>query len=353
MANEQMVAEKPAEQSMEAPAPAVKQESAPGAVDPAGKPQETPETAQTEDAAAEEATVQPIEIIPTIVFHLKGIFKGQGEESTQGAFFVTSNNTGGVQLCEVYATIAKEAALPDLQLPAKEFYPKFLEFQKNAALNAEITLPLREAFRGKLNRQKSIEFLRKIATGSNIEIEEELRAWMKEVITTDFVLNVAAEVPLEDEAEEPKDALEDEFEVRLKVQYAIDPAKGKLIKQLNKGEKLIVKVVDERRTGEFLTTLLGAKKEGKEVPVTGEVVKAEEISADRFKVIVRFGPGIYGEGIVGASIKLKTVQSEEEIAPPLPPRFMGVEMTITLPVFIELVALFMILVLVALWGTIK
>lgn len=361
MANETMVAEKPEIKNMEIPAkPELTAEESSGSVTAevaaSAEKSQPAETAQESgnDTPGEHGqdTSQPI-IIPTVVFHIKGIFKGQTEESPKGALFVTLNNTGGVQLCDVLVTSVKDTALPDMQQDAAAFYQKYLEFQKTAVVNAEITLSLREIFRLKLTRPKSIDFLQKIITGRNIEIEDEIRTWMKDVLKEEFILTVASELPPEKEDEEKKDALEDEFEIRLKAQFAIDPVKGKTVKQLNKGERLVVKIVDERRTGEYLMLLLGAKKEGKEKPVTGEVIRAEEMPNDRYKIFVRFGPGVYGEGWVGASVKLKTVQSEEEIEPPPPPVFMGVQMSITLPVFIELLAVFLIIVLLSLWGTIK
>lgn len=359
MANETMVAEKAEEKSMESPHAKNEDAADSGRTPPSDKDMtaeaKTSAAAQESESSGEsqQAASEPIIIIPTIVFHIKGSFRGQTEEKPKGAFFITLNNTGAVQLCDVLVTSVKEAVIPDSQQDANTFYQKYLEFQKTAVLNSEITLPLREAFRTNLTRAKSIDFLQKIATGRNIEIEDELRAWMKDILKEEFILHVVSEVPPEEEEEEKKDILEDEFEIRLKAQFAIDPVKGKTVKQLNKGEKLVVKIVDERRTGEYLMHLLGAKKEGRENPITGEVIKAEEMPNDRYKIFVKFGPGIYGEGWIGASVKLKTILSEEEIKPPPPPTFMGVQMAITLPVFIELLAIFLIIVLLVLWGTIK
>lgn len=356
MANETMVAERSSEQASDGELERDGKDVSADTIKSVSeeKTQAGDKTSQPQsDETVASQTQQKIEIMPAIVFHFKGIFKGTAEDGPRGAFFITANNTGGVQLCDILATSAKDAALPDPQQEAAVFYQKYLELQKTAVLNSEIMLPLRETFRSKLTRAKSIEFLQKIATGRNIEIEDEIRGWMKDILKSDFILTVAAEVPPEEEEQEKKDALEDEIEIRLKTQFAIDPVKGKTVKQLNKGEKLVVKIVDERRTGEFLTHLLGAKKEGKDVPIVGEVLRAEEMPNERFKIVVRFGPGVYGEGWVGAAIKLKTVESEDDITPPPPPMFMGMEMSITLPVFIELLSVFLIIVLIALWGTIK
>jgi len=104
--------------------------------------------------------------------------------------------------------------------------------------------------------------------------------------------------------------------VLLKVEPVLSPVRGVPATELEIGDQILVKIIDEREIGEYLCELLKGKDEsGERIPITAlikEINKQEE--TDNLSVIVQFGPGIAGKMIIPPEVKIETPFSIQEYA---------------------------------------
>ncbi|WP_408956316.1 hypothetical protein [Natroniella sp. ANB-PHB2] len=117
-------------------------------------------------------------------------------------------------------------------------------------------------------------------------------------------------LPKEEESdiEEEQDGLG--MEIRLNCIPVISPTQGEKASQLQVGDKLAARVTDNREIGQYLAELL-QNSEG----IT--VGKIESISfnkdSERYLILIKFGPSIYGQVLAEPEIKLITLSEEEQV----------------------------------------
>jgi hypothetical protein len=116
------------------------------------------------------------------------------------------------------------------------------------------------------------------------------------------------EVEVSQEEKEKKELIKEErgeLVIKLNITPVIAPVSGIPITELTQGERILVEVVDTTELGKFLAELMGGRKEDQTVPL---VVSIEEISPlpedEQVRLVVKFGPGVFGEAVVPRNIKL-------------------------------------------------
>jgi hypothetical protein len=96
----------------------------------------------------------------------------------------------------------------------------------------------------------------------------------------------------------------EEPQIKLKVALVLSPVSGRPLWQLAKMDKVLVRVVDQTPLGQYLAELMGARKEGKLVPIAVDVEDVFPEGEEKLKVITRFGPGVVGEAVAAKNLKV-------------------------------------------------
>ncbi|MCK8816077.1 hypothetical protein MWH28_01695 [Natroniella sulfidigena] len=122
-------------------------------------------------------------------------------------------------------------------------------------------------------------------------------------------LNEEEEDTAETEETEEDDKLG--LEITLNCSPIISPTRGKKANDLKIGDKLVVKVTDEREVGQYLSGLL-QKKQGRAVGSIMEINLKEE--SERYSIRIKFGPDIYGKLIVDPEVKLTYLTKNDELS---------------------------------------
>ena len=66
-----------------------------------------------------------------------------------------------------------------------------------------------------------------------------------------------------------------------------------------------MKIVDDSKVGKYIASLMeGVDEKGNPVPVPATLSEIEKLDETLLKVIVEFGPGIYGKFICGRDVKV-------------------------------------------------
>ena len=101
--------------------------------------------------------------------------------------------------------------------------------------------------------------------------------------------------------------------VLLKVEPVVAPVMGVPALELQVNDKIMVKIIDQREIGYYLSGLLDARENQESVPVPAtikEISKQED--TDNLMIIVEFGPGIAGKMHISPEIKIEIPGLEEE-----------------------------------------
>lgn len=116
----------------------------------------------------------------------------------------------------------------------------------------------------------------------------------------------------------PSGFLEGEPLITLKIEPVLDPVHGKPVSELEPGEEIWVKIIDERDVGKYLAGLLGGRDEitGLPKPIFVPVESIERTEAGNAHLTIRFGPGIMGEALVPEDVKVR-VGAVAETKPPV------------------------------------
>ncbi|MBU1078150.1 MAG: DUF4899 domain-containing protein [Spirochaetes bacterium] len=101
--------------------------------------------------------------------------------------------------------------------------------------------------------------------------------------------------------------------VLLKVEPVLSPIRGIPGNEIQIGDQIMVKIIDEREIGDYLGNLLGGRKNKEVIPIPAtinEISKQEDTG--NLMVLVQFGPGIAGKMFIPPEIKIAAPILEEE-----------------------------------------
>lgn len=127
------------------------------------------------------------------------------------------------------------------------------------------------------------------------------------------------EVKIKDVAEEKKEPEvvqkiekeKKELGFVLEVALSISPLSGILVPDLRRGDRVIVKIIDEREVGMYIARLMGGRRDNKIIPIIAYVEDVVPISEHDVKVIVNLGPGIKGEATENIEVRAMIASSGE------------------------------------------
>ncbi len=100
--------------------------------------------------------------------------------------------------------------------------------------------------------------------------------------------------------------------VLLKAEPVLSPVSGIPANDLQVGDAILVKIIDDREIGDYLAKLLNGKDHDQLVPISAiikEIEKQED--TENLMVRVQFGPGIAGRMIITPEVKIETSEFKE------------------------------------------
>ncbi|ADL12810.1 DUF4899 domain-containing protein [Acetohalobium arabaticum] len=111
----------------------------------------------------------------------------------------------------------------------------------------------------------------------------------------------------EDEEEETENM---QLSIYLKSVPVISAIKGCKVKELEIGDEILVRIIDEREVGRYLAELISTEEKGVAVGKITDIHFNEQ--SDRYTLMLEFGPKIYGKLLVKGEIKIALRDKQEE-----------------------------------------
>ncbi len=245
---------------------------------------------------------------------------------------------------DLYVIVDKkiEASQVDSKLKYEDFKSEIIKYTKEKNPNLEMIGRLREAIstidfkeriftkmlrddKFDLEQLKVVfsELFFKILTESNcaIKIESEgVDLFRLHKSNETYVVKKEEELVDVSDNEKGKEVqLKEEIHIRnislvlLKVEPLLSPIRGIPCSELQIGDQIMVKIIDEREIGDYLGNLLGGKKDNEIIPIPAtisEINKQEDTG--NLMILVNFGPGIAGKMFIPPEIKIAAPVLEEE-----------------------------------------
>ncbi|OCL26441.1 hypothetical protein U472_10595 [Orenia metallireducens] len=192
--------------------------------------------------------------------------------------------------------------------------------QENFSLEYQIKKGLEEIFNPtvifkifKLTKEDNIEELNifikeklmNILEGTiDLELHIELMTKAKlRSLFPEFFQEVTLEEVEEDNSKKEEKLTKGDLNINLSCVPIISATKGRKISELNIGDKLKVKITDQKEIGQYLNKLL-KNSSGTAIGVITKMAFNEKLK--RYSVVVQFGPNIYGNLIVEPEVKIAT-----------------------------------------------
>lgn len=173
---------------------------------------------------------------------------------------------------------------------------------------------------GQLYREKRMEEIQK-------KFEDEITRGVGEDVYVSLGIESLTRVqiqetdPGKDVAQADQAAREDEAEEHkvlafLRCELVVAPVNGLRATQLLPGMPVAVRIIDDSEIGQYLARLLGAPAQPDGAPLVAPVERVERLDSGRFRVEVRFGPGIVGHAVVDGEVRVKTGNLPQGRVPP-------------------------------------
>ncbi|WP_408955619.1 hypothetical protein [Natroniella sp. ANB-PHB2] len=271
-------------------------------------------------------------VLPDDNLVVYGRFSYGGYSKTYGLFFIVVDSEER-KIIKLDLDLSSDAELKniDLELDNQEFIEKIKLVTKEGRYDKhEFISDLKRSFSeeeidelikwGQLDLKAEIEGLIKEKLEDLIQEQIDLEARFKLEGEEELQKNYPELFPEQEKSEEDKDDIELEeaegddklgLEISLNCSPIISPTRGKKANNLKVGDKLIVKVTDEREVGQYLSDLLQEKK-GQVVGVIIEIDFNEE--SQRYLIRIKFGPNIYGKLVVEPEVKLTYLAKNEKLS---------------------------------------
>ena len=124
--------------------------------------------------------------------------------------------------------------------------------------------------------------------------------------------------PVKEEKKERKPEHEKNQIIVLKVDFELDPLEGVRLSELNIGDTVNVRMIEDSQLALYISGLLkGIDSENSTGNIFPSELKEIKVLDDGgISILVQFGPGIYGKAYYGEDVKIKPAYSYEEEAKP-------------------------------------
>jgi len=263
-----------------------------------------------------EKAVEMVELLRRDILILKLRFAGKRRIKTQGFVFCVANGREGkLYRLEAMATHAREQLLTELTIDWEAFLESLRQYKEQLRINKQLTRELRdnlqeflraEVLNSLFQRLRNDEIQEALAVLEDFlqkQINEDLELDLDYELLTDFQYSENEE--REEVGQKDQKGAEAELNFFLRTEPVIDPVNGRGVDSLEAGEMIMVRIIDNREVGRYLSHLLGGMEEEKRVPVAALVYGREELSSGRNLITVQFGPGIWGRFYAEGELKIK------------------------------------------------
>lgn len=250
--------------------------------------------------------------------------------------FYNSKIKGIDKVVIVVKTEDKSAIEFDFEKGWNIFMQSLIDYQKRNATDIDI----QSKFINTVSSHKVISSLDKILSKKEID-EETLKSFFEETligITGD--INIALKLKIErtdafevnkgnisendivfkdekkdeNKQDEKKSNFQDNQILLLKIDLDLSPVTGKSLSELQPGELIGVKIIDDRPIAYYIASLLsGNSFNFDQNKLIFAELKDIKLTDSGILVKVEFGPGIYGEAYYGEDVKVRTADFSEDV----------------------------------------
>jgi hypothetical protein len=285
-----------------------------------------------------DGAVRIIKSVDKNIFIIRGKFVAQVERIYGTFLFLYDSKNRTI---EKFNTVIKKDDKSGIEFDFEKNWNNFMNDITNYSHKNITEVEMQNRFSNTIRSAKVIQFLdSKLSPKRDID-EKALILYLKDIllnITGD--LNVVLKMKFEKSdafeinkgtvqdttfdfekeaaAEEKKEKKAEPAEINqiivLKVEFELSPLEGVRLSELNIGEKVNVKMIDESPIASYISNLL----KGREIDrlrnetFLAELKDIKVMDDGGISITVEFGPGIYGRAYYGEDVKVKPVYTEEE-----------------------------------------
>lgn len=298
----------------------------------------TEEEAEMGLEAAEGNVHEAVELIQLLrreIVVIKIRLYGRRRVKTQGLLLLLANGLkGSILRLETLITHAQEELPSELDIDWQAFHRTLDQLRDELRINKKLSYELRDHLMQGLRAGEINRLYRQLREGQKESVVEALRDLLIERIGEELEIELAydlltrfqydagdGEGEVSVEGPDREDAGEDDREVApqkeselniyLKTEPVIDPVGGRTAGDIEIGDQIMVRLIDDREVGRYLTHLLGGIREDSRVPIRAEVREKERLPSGRCQIVVCFGPGIWGRFCSESELKLKSLAADE------------------------------------------
>jgi hypothetical protein len=254
-------------------------------------------------------------------FILKGRFKAL-ETNSFGLFVIFINEE--LRMVEnLIAVVSRFSSLYDIDpsIPWYNLEENLINLKWKGDISVNITIDLQNYMESTLDRDRGNELYMLVINSDTNKVESLLQSLLMKPLNDrnihlDLVTEYVSNVELSARRAERNKAKEEEKkppppEPNVKMKNAIDldlvlaPVSGIPVFELQKGDKIMVKISDKLPKGKYYVDLLGARVEGNIIPIPAEVAEIKRNENNEYMILCKIGEKIFGKAVEPEQVKLK------------------------------------------------
>ncbi len=252
---------------------------------------------------------------------LKGRFKAI-ETNTYGLFLIFFDDEKK-EIENLIAIASHYSSLFDIDphLPWYSFEENIINTKWKGDIALNITIDLQNYLESSLDRDRGYELLMLIKNNDQTKIESLLQAiLMKPLSDRNILIETASETVTKsamnnvrserNRAKSDTSVNSESVENKIKYGTILDvdlllaPVSGIPIYELKKGDKIMVKIINNSPKAKYYIDKLGLVVENSIIPIPGEVIDINK-NENGYNIIVKLRKGLYGKAIETEQVKLK------------------------------------------------
>ncbi len=249
----------------------------------------------------------------------------------EGYFFIFANGKNG-EIKEIDgAVVYKRQEDIDITVDWEAFKGVIKDLKKETSFDSIETENLRSFLEKNLNPSIINSIYREYQKGNLREIREKLDKILSEYFTEeiDFSYNITLlssvslkKIEGEKETEKKEEKKKENIDLFINVLPVVDPVKGKPVEKLTLGDKIYVKIIEDKAISEAVGRELNRTVDDIKDIAPCTLRKIEKTETGSFELELILKPGVIGKAIVKPDIRIKLVEPPKEEKPEVKDSFL-------------------------------
>lgn len=260
---------------------------------------------------------------PFFALHIK--FETEGSNKVYGLVNLVGNGKEGETLkLNVITTYKRELWSTRVDINNTVFDRTIEEVKEGSGTTYD--KDIRNAFTDELNSAQLFELFTSVKEDCLPGIKGMIRDLLNPIFNKKIELEIGTELLTktqldqkttvelnnnkEEEEKEEEETEKTQLSIYLKSAPVISAVNGCKVRELEIGDKILVRIIDEREVGRYLADLISTEEKGVAVGKIIDIHFNEQ--SDRYTLMLEFGPKIYGKLLVEGEIKIALIDELEE-----------------------------------------